>query len=108
MNFKIHDNILKYQFFKILTLDFFFFPLKKVMQKARGKNNKFYLKCKLTAYVFKNQLCTAQGIPALTPCVLKDGCEQSTHFEQPSIPTQLTSIINSLHNHHLQFHPFTL
>lgn len=35
MNLKIHGNILKYQFFKILTLDFF--PLKKVMQKQEVK-----------------------------------------------------------------------
>ena len=38
MNFKIHDNILKYQFFKILTLDFFFFPTQK--SNAKGKRQK--------------------------------------------------------------------
>ena len=37
MNFKIHDNILKYQFFKILTLDFFF-PTQK--SNAKGKRQK--------------------------------------------------------------------
>lgn len=99
MNLKIHGNILKYQFFKILTLDFF--PTQKSNAKTRGKNDKFYLKCKFTAYVFKAQFCTAQGIPVLTTCVLKDGCEQSTCFKQPSIPTQLKSIIISLHNPHL-------
>ena len=70
------------------------------MQKARGKNDKFYLKFKFTAYIFKAQFCTAQGIPVLTTRVLKDGCEQSTGFEQPSIPTQLKGIISSLHNPH--------
>lgn len=36
MNFKIHENILKYQFFKILTLDFF--PTQK--SNAKGKRQK--------------------------------------------------------------------
>lgn len=30
----------------------------------------------------------------LATCVLKDGCEQSTCFKQPSIPTQLEKYYN--------------
>ena len=43
MNLKIHENILKYQFFKIPTLDFF--PTQK--SNAKGKRQKWQVLSKM-------------------------------------------------------------